>query len=83
MVSESVIVGSGVNGVIVCGPAPVMLNWIRSGTLVLRLAVSNACRNEPGPLSLMFVTVMTAAAADKAMAKKPVSIALNVFIEYL
>src|SRR5215470_4025078 len=80
MVSGSVIVGSGVNGVMVWGPAPAMLNWIKSGTLVLRLAVSSACRNEPGPLSLMFVTVMTAAAADNAMPKKQVSIALNGFI---
>ncbi len=41
MVTGSVIVGSGVSGLMVCGPAPAMLNWMKSGTLTLRVGAQD------------------------------------------
>src|SRR5947209_19701724 len=54
----------------VCGPAPLMLKLITSGTLTLRLAVRIACRNEPGPLSLVLVTESVALKAARGPANK-------------
>src|SRR6188472_1654263 len=56
MTSGSVIGGSGVTGLIVCGPVPEMLKLIASGTLAVEFADRMACRNEPAPLSLVLVT---------------------------
>ncbi len=61
MPTGSVIVGSGVRGVMVCGPAPTMLKLMVSGTLALALADRMAWRNEPEPASLVFDTVRVAA----------------------
>ena len=57
MTTGSVIVGRAEAGLIVCTPAPEMSNVIvsRPG---LALALRIACRSEPGPLSLVFVTVV-------------------------
>src|SRR4030095_12744923 len=60
MVTGSVTAGSGVRGVIVCGPAPAMLKLITSGTFVERFADKIACRSEPAPLSLVLVTTKVA-----------------------
>src|SRR4051794_24667045 len=56
MTSGSVTTGSGVTGLIVCGPAPAMLKLTTSGTLAVEFADRIACRNEPAPLSLVLVT---------------------------
>ena len=52
MTTGSVIVGSGVRGWIVCGPAPGMLKLMVC-TPGVALALMIAWRREPGPLSLM------------------------------
>ena len=47
--------GKGVSGLITNGPSPGMSNVI-PGLIVARLTFKIACRNEPGPLSLVLVT---------------------------
>ena len=51
----SLTVGNAAAGVIVCGPAPGMLNVMLSTPAAL-FALRIACRSEPGPLSFVFVT---------------------------
>src|SRR6188472_2653402 len=57
----------------VCGPAPAMLKWMKSGTLTLRLAARIAARNEPGPLSSVLVTRLVAPRAgfEQAATNRP------------
>ena len=57
MMTDRVIVGSGVSGVIVYGPAGGMLKMIVGGVVPKTVfALSIACRSEPAPLSLVLVT---------------------------
>src|SRR5437870_1296777 len=56
MTTGSVIVGKADVGLIVCTPGPTIQNLMVSSPGVL-LASRICCRNEPGPLSLVFVTV--------------------------
>jgi ribose 5-phosphate isomerase RpiB len=53
-------VASADAGVIVCGPGPGMLNVI-VWTPAVACASRIACRNDPGPLSPVVVTVKAAA----------------------
>src|SRR5215813_2164934 len=69
MTTGSVIVGSGVSGPIVCGPAPAMLKLTTSGTFALRFADRIACRSEPAPLSLVLVTTKVAPGARPGPSK--------------
>ena len=59
MITVPVIVGSAEATVIVCGPAPAMLNEIVS-VPPIAFASMIACRNEPAPLSAVLVTVNVA-----------------------
>src|SRR5678816_63572 len=79
MNTGSVTLGSGVRGLITCGPAPAMLKVIVSGTLTLRFADRMAWRNEPAPLSLVFVTTIVTARSDSSCADKAmVTIAVRI-----
>ena len=60
MTTGSVTVGSGVSGLIVNGPVPVMLKLMTSGTFAVAFADRIACRSEPAPLSLVLVTTKVA-----------------------
>ena len=62
------IVGNGVSGVIVWTPAPGIANWIVCGPAV-EFASRMACRSEPAPESLVFVTVNVAAAREEETQK--------------
>src|SRR5215471_19712825 len=68
MVTVSVNVGSAVNGAIECTPLPGMLKAIVSAP-AFELAFRIACRNEPLPLSFVFVTTKVAAGASAAEVK--------------
>ncbi len=58
MIVAWVKVGKGVSGAMVKGPVPGILNrMVSGGAVVALLASSMAWRSEPGPLSLVFVTV--------------------------
>src|SRR5437879_13373032 len=59
MVTASVISGRAEAGVIVCGPPEGMLKLIVSAP-TFRLASIIACLNDPGPLSLVLLTIMGA-----------------------
>ena len=59
MITGSVMVGSGVSGAIVCGPAP-DVERDRVERPVLAFASRIAWRSEPAPLSLVLVTVNVA-----------------------
>ena len=61
MITGKVMVGSCVVGVIVCTPVPI-LKWIVS-PLPLAFASRIACRSDPGPESLILVTLKFSANA--------------------
>src|SRR5687767_14271880 len=57
MKTGSVMAGSAVSGEFVCGPGPGMSKIIVSAEVNNWLASRIACRKEPGPASLVFVTM--------------------------
>ena len=71
MITGSVIAGNGDAGAIVWGPGPGMANAMTPSAPDAAFASRIACRSEPGPLSLVFVTVKLEAALP-AMSVSPV-----------
>jgi hypothetical protein len=57
----SVTVGSGLSGVIVCTPEPILKLIVSKPGVALASRI--ACRSDPVPLSFVFVTVKVAAVA--------------------
>ena len=64
IVTSPVIMGSDEATLITCGPVPGIANTISSATVApLALLSAIACRNEPGPVSAVVVTVKVSATA--------------------